>query len=315
MKIAVNDSAVTRGDIDFSAFENLGETKFFGEISTKKLYALARDCEAIVVNKVFVDKAFLDNCPEIRYVGVFATGYNVIDVEECKKRGIVVTNVPDYSTYAVAQHVFALLLNLYGSTEKYISSVAAGDWTRSKTFCYFPWEIKELCGKTFGILGYGNIGKRVAAIASAFGAEPIICTRTPPQNCPYALADFETLLKKSDILSLHCPLTPATSRIIDGGATEKMKDGATLINTARGGLLDEFAVRRALDIGKLAGAGLDVVDVEPMKADNPLLNAPNCIITPHIAWAPRETRQRLVDTAAENLRKFIEGEKVENRVN
>ena len=307
MKIAIDYSSVTNGDLGFEEFEKLGECKYFGVIPRDELFALAADCDAIIVNKVPVDGALLDACPKIKYVGVFATGYNVIDIEACRKRGVTVCNVPNYSTNSVAQHVFALILSLYGKIPEYAASVAAGDWIKSKNFTYFSWGTFEVYGKTLGILGYGNIGKAVAKIASAFGMKVVISTRTKPQNCPYKVVSLEDMLRVSDIVTLHCPQTPATLKIINKDTISLMKDGAILINTARGGVIDEYAVREALDCGKLAGAGVDVLSAEPMSADNPLYGAKNCIITPHIAWVPQEARIRLLQVSAENLRKFIEG--------
>ena len=293
--------------MDFSEFSGLGEVKFFGEIPREELFDLCADRDALIVNKVEVDEALLAACPNLKYVGTFATGYNVVDIEACRRRGVTVCNAPNYSTHSVSQHVFALLLNFYGQISKYTSSVAAGDWIRSKTFTYFPYPTYELYGKTFGVFGYGNIGKSVAKIAEAFGANVVVSTRTPPKGCPYKIADFEELLKTSDILSLHCPLTEKTANLIDAKALRLMKSNAVLINTARGGLVDEAALADALNSGKIAGACLDTVAVEPMRADNPLYGAKNCLITPHIGWVPRETRKRLLGIAAGNLRAFMEG--------
>lgn len=307
MKIAVNTSALTKGDLNFSELEKLGEIKYFGELPREELYKLASDCGAIIVNKVEIDEEFLNRCPQIKYVGTFATGYNVVDIKACRARGVTVCNVPDYSTHAVSQHVFALLLSFYGSVSEYTRSVADGDWIKSKTFTYFPFDTHELYGKTFGIFGYGNIGKAAAKIAEAFGAKVIVSTRTRPGDCPYELVSFDELLKRSDILSLHCPLTEATAKIINENSLDKMKSCAVLVNTARGGLVDENALANALNGGKIAGACLDTVAVEPMLADNPLRTAKNCIITPHIAWVATETRTRLLGIAVENLRAFLSG--------
>lgn len=307
MKIVIDNAAFSGDDIDFDDFKALGEVAYINEPSREKLFCTARGCDAIIVNKVIIDRAFLDACPTIKYVGVFATGYNVVDTALCRERGVTVCNVPGYSTNAVAQHVFALILSIYGQIPKYVASVEAGDWTRSRTFCYFPWRTYEIAGKTLGILGYGNIGKAVAEIAKAFGMNVVISTRTPPQNCPYEIVTFGEMLAKSDIVTLHCPLNPSTEKIIDGRAISLMKDGAVLINTARGGLIDEEALRGALESGKLSAAGLDVVSEEPMKPSNPLLGAKNCFITPHVAWTPLETRKRLLKIAAQNLKAFIEG--------
>lgn len=307
MKIAVNTSALTLGDLDFSALEELGEVKYFGEISRAELKRLVSDCGALIVNKVIVDEELLAACPGLKYVGTFATGYNVVDVAACRARGITVCNVPDYSTHSVSQHVFALLLALYGRIREYSASVDGGDWIKSRTFTYFPWATHELYGKTFGIVGYGHIGRAVAKIAEAFGAEVKIYTRTPPANCPYECVSFEDILGASDILSLHCPLNAATEKLIDAAALQKMKKGAVLINTARGGLVDEAALKSALESGRLAGAGLDTLCEEPMSADCPLFGVKNCIITPHIGWVPQETRRRLLGIAVSNLKAFLNG--------
>ncbi len=308
MKIAVNTSAISyNDDLDLSGFELLGDVKFFGEISREELFALCADRDALIVNKVEVDEALLSACPSLKYVGTFATGYNVVDIEACRRHGVTVCNAPDYSTHSVSQHVFALLLNFYGKISEYTASVAAGDWIRSKTFCYFPFPTTELYGKTFGIHGYGNIGKSVAKIAEAFGANVVISTRTPPQDCPYKLVDFEEMLRVSDIVSLHCPLNEKTAKIINARTLSLMKKTAVLINTARGGLVNEAALAEALNGGKIAGACLDTVSVEPMLPDNPLFGAKNCLITPHVGWVPQETRQRLVGIVMGNLRAYIDG--------
>ena len=309
MKIAINVSALG-DDLDLSPFEKLGECKFFGDITRKELFELCADADALIVNKLEVDEKLLDACPSIKYVGTFATGYNVVDIAACRKHGVTVCNAPDYSTHAVSQHTFALLLALYGKTGEYSSSVNAGDWIRSKTFCYFTYPTHELYGKTFGILGYGNIGKAVAKIADAFGAKVIISTRTKPENCPYECVSLDELLKTSDVVSLHCPLNEKTAGIIDGRALGLMKGDAVLINTARGGLVDEQALADALNKDKIAGAGLDTVAAEPMRADNPLYRAENCVITPHMAWTAHETRARLIGIVAGNLQAFIDGKPV-----
>ncbi len=311
MKIAINTSAISyNGDMDFAEFERLGEIKYFGEIPREELFALCADCNALIVNKVEVDEALLAACPDLKYVGTFATGYNVVDIEACRRRGVTVCNAPDYSTHSVSQHVFALLLNLYGKISEYTSSVAAGDWIKSKTFCYYPYPTYELSGKTFGVFGYGNIGKSVAKIAEAFGATVVICTRTPPKDCPYKQVSFEEMLKICDIISLHCPLTDKTAKLIDKKALSLMKKTSVLINTARGGLVDEVALAAALNEGRIAGACLDTVAVEPMRADNPLYGAKNCLITPHIGWLPKETRQRLLEIVAGNLKAYMEGKPI-----
>lgn len=306
MIIAANTTSLC-DDLDLSPLEELGECRYFGELSREELFAVCRDADALLINKITVDEELLSACPRLKYVGTFATGYDLIDLQACRKRGITVCNAPDYSTHAVAQHTFALLLSLYGRISEYTASVAKGDWIKSKAFCYFPYPTRELYGKTFGVLGYGNIGKAVAKIAEAFGANVIISTRTPPKDCPYKSTDLDGLLKESDIISLHCPLTPATARVIDEKAIGKMKKSAVIINTARGGLLDEKAVAEALNSGRIAGACLDTVDGEPMLATNPLYGAKNCLITPHVAWVAHETRARLIGIVADNLKSFLNG--------
>ena len=313
MKIALNTSGLGE-NADLSEFEKLGEIICFEEVEREELFRIVSDCDALLVNKVIVDEDLIAACPKLKYVGVFATGYNVVDTVACKRRGITVCNVPGYSTNPVSQHVFALLLNVLGAIDKYTASVAAGDWIKSKSFTYFPYPTYELYGKTFGVYGYGNIGKTVAKIADAFGAKVIICTRTPPQNCPYPLVSREEIFKNSDILSLHCPMMEATANLVNEQTLSLMKKNAVLINTARGGLVDEAALANALNSGLIAAACVDTISVEPMKPDNPLLKAKNCYITPHIAWTAKETRERLIKIAADNLRAFKEG-KPQNVVN
>lgn len=308
MKIAINTSAISfTDDLDFSEFEKLGDVRYFGELERSQLFEFCKDVDALIVNKVIVDEALLSACPDIKYVGTFATGYNVVDIEACRKRGITVCNAPDYSTHPVGQHVFALLLALYGKISEYVGSVKEGGWLNSKTFCYFPYPTREFYGKTFGIYGYGNIGKYVARIAEAFGANVVICTRTPPQNCPYRQVTFEEMLKICDVVSLHCPLTPVTAKLINRDTLALMKRDAVLINTARGGLVDEQALADALNSGAIAGARLDTVAEEPMLRNNPLFGAKNCLITPHIGWTPHETRVRLLNIVAGNLKAYIDG--------
>lgn len=314
MNILIHTAGITNGDVDFSPFLSLGNVEFLGEVPREQFLSKLSDKNAVVVNKAIVDREFLESAPKLKYVGVFATGYNYIDLAECTKRGITVCNVPDYSTHSVSQHTFAMLLSFYGKIGKYVQSVKDGDWVKSKSFCYFPWPTRELYSKTLGIYGYGSIGKAVAKIAEAFRMNVIIYTRTPPLNCPYKVVTKEEIFKESDVLSLHCPLTKQTEGIVNAETLALMKKDAVLINTARGGLVDEQALADALNGGRLAGACLDTVAVEPMLADNPLLTAKNCLITPHIAWVAEETRERLIRLAYENLKKFIEGTPI-NKVN
>ena len=311
MKLVILDGyCLNPGDLSWAGLEALGELTVYDRTpldNEEEIAARIGGCEIVLTNKTPISRSVLDRCPQVRYIGLLATGYNVVDVDAARERNIPVCNVPGYSTHSVSQHVFALLLCFFGKTDKYINSVANGDWIKSKSFCYFPWNTAELYGKTFGILGYGSIGKAVARIADAFGMKVIVNTRTTPDNCGYRVVDRETLFRQSDILSLHCPLTEQTKNIVNAKTLSLMKQSAVIVNTARGGLIDEAALADALNFGKIAGACLDTVAEEPMLADNPLLGAKNCIITPHIGWAPRETRERLLKIALQNLKSFIDG--------
>ena len=308
MKItSVDLCTVSAGDIDFSPLDELGEVLYYDVLTPGGLALAARDAEALLVNKAQVDEVLLEACPKLKYVGTYATGYNNVDLAACTRRGITVCNVPGYSTSAVAQHAFALLLCLCGNIDKYSASVANGDWKRSKSFSYMPWQTRELSGLTFGVYGYGNIGRRAAQIASAFGMNVIVCTRTPPADCPYELVTREEIFARSDVLSLHCPLTEQTKGLVNAHTLSLMKRSAILINTARGGLVDEAALAAALNSERIAGAGLDVLAEEPMAKGCPLFKARHTVITPHIAWIPKETRTRLVQAVANNLKCFIQG--------
>lgn len=308
MKIALVDRCtVSTGDMDFSAIEALGDVSFYDLLTPEQLVAVARDADVLLVNKAEVTRGLIAECRRLKYVGTFSTGYNNIDLAALSERGIVCCNVPGYSTGAVCQHTFALLLMFLGKTDKYAASVAAGDWKLSKSFCYMPWAMSEVQGKTFGVYGYGGIGRAVAKVAEAFGMRVIVHTRSVPEDCPYELVEKSEIFQRSDFLSFHCPLTPQTAGIINADTLALMKGDAVIINTARGGLADESALAAALNGGRIGGACLDTLAREPMSADNPLYGARNCIITPHIAWAPSETRGRLVRIVAENLAAFISG--------
>ena len=263
--------------------------------------------------QVFPPAEVMAACPDLKYIGLFATGFNNIDVDYAAAHGITVCNVPGYSTEAVAQHSFALLLAITDRCHEYNRTVAEGDWIRSRTFAYFPIPLAELCGKTIGIVGYGAIGRRMGDMARAFGMRVLVCGRRPIPDTDVEQVSFEELLRRADVVSMHCPLNADSEGMMDAAAFAKMKRGAIFINTARGGLVDEHALRAALDSGHLMGAGVDVLQVEPMTEDCPLLGAPNCIITPHIAWAGVETRHRLMGVVAENIRRFLAGDPI-NRV-
>ncbi|ULQ58988.1 D-2-hydroxyacid dehydrogenase [Brucepastera parasyntrophica] len=313
MKIVILDgNALSPGDISWDGFRRFGEIEVYPRTAQEEAAERIGSAEAVIINKIKITEELLERCPSVKYVGVLATGYNVVDTAAAARHGVTVTNVPDYSTAAVSQHVFSLILEFTNSVQKHSDSVHNGDWVRCPDFCYWKYPLMELQGKTFGIFGFGNIGRSVARIAAAFGMNAICHTRDPKKitgsELPVESVSLEALFARSDVLTLHAPLTEETRYIINDSALAKMKPAAILINTARGPLVDEAAVRKALDSKKLAGYGCDVLSAEPMRSDNPLLNAPNCLITPHIAWAPLETRQRLMDIAVENLAAFIRGE-------
>lgn len=312
--VSLDTHTLSAGDLDFSVIEALGDVKFYDILTEEEILKVTRDAEMLLVNKVNVTRKLIDNCPELKYVGTYSTGYNNVDLAALNERGIVCCNVPGYSTHAVCQHVFALLLMAEGSTDHYRASVDAGDWVKSKSFCYFKWPMFEVFGKTFGVYGYGSIGRAVARVAEAFGMKVLVHSRTQPKDCPYEYVSEDEIFRRSDYLSLHCPLTAATEKMINAASLAKMKKSAVLINTARGGLVDEAALAEALNSGTIRGACLDVLTQEPMEQGNPLLGARNCIITPHIAWGPAETRARLLNIVAENIKAFING-KPQNVVN
>lgn len=307
MKITILDgNALNPGDLSWSKLEEFGEVVFYPRTSPEQVAERIGDSEVILLNKVNITEEVLSKCPNLKYIGVQATGYNVIDLESCSKHGITVTNVPSYSTAGVAQLVFAFITGFADMVQMHSDSVMAGDWCKAPDFCYWKKPLIELEGKTLGIFGYGSIGSRVAQIGKAFGMKVIVCTRTPKPEIENPV-DFDTLLTQSDFLTLHSPLTEKTTGIINKDTLSKMKNSSYLINTARGMLVNEKDVREALDNRTIAGYACDVVSNEPMDSTSPLLGAPNCIITPHIAWAATETRQRLLDAVVENLRAFLSG--------
>jgi len=308
MKIVILDSdTITNGDISFSDFAKFGSVIRYGLTDEKRVVERIRGAEIILCNKTPITREVIESSPDLKYIGLFATGYNNVDLECAHEKGIVVANVPGYSTDGVAQLVFSFMLELYGSLSKYRTSVNSGEWKSSPTFSYFPFPIFTLSGKTIGIIGYGEIGKRVSEIALAFGMRVLVHTRTPRNDDRVSFVDFDTLLSESDIVSVHCPLNAASEKMMNASAFGKMKDGAVFINTARGPIVDENALRDALLSGKLMGAGIDVLEHEPMAEDCPLYNVKNCIITPHIAWAALETRKRLLEIAADNVEAYLGG--------
>ena len=314
MDIAVLEKhTLTRGDVDFSPLEKLGSVRYVRCKEEGEIIAAAKGCTAILCNKVLITRKVLSSLPEVKYVGIFATGYNNVDLTAARELGVTVTNVPGYSGAAVAQHVIALILHFYSKVDVYDKAVRAGEWEGQECFSYFPYPMQEISGKTLGIFGCGDIGKRVAKAADALGMKVLVYTRTTPAGCPYELVGKEELFARSDVLTLHCPLTEDTANLINAGTLALMKKDAILINTARGGLVDEGALYTALTSGKIRAAALDVLTQEPPRG-NALIGLENCVITPHVAWAPAETRNRLVKIAAENLAAFMRGEIVNNVV-
>ncbi|TYO96391.1 glycerate dehydrogenase [Geothermobacter ehrlichii] len=314
MKIVYLDAhAANPGDLDWSSLEALGEVAIYDRTPQEKVLERIGDAEAVLTNKVPFDRERLQALPHLRYIGVTATGYNIVDVEAARERGVIVTNIPAYSTASVAQMVFALLLELTQNVGHHHHLVRWGHWTEAPDFCFWDRPLIELEGMTMGLVGFGQIGRRVARIARAFGMEVQVHTRTPeryrdrPENRDVRFVGLEELLQSSDVVSLHCPLSAETERLLDARRLALLKPSAFLINTARGALVDETALARALKEKQLAGAGLDVLSVEPPPGDNPLLTAPNCFITPHVAWATKAARQRLLDYLVANLRAFIDG--------
>ncbi len=311
MKIVVLDgNALNPGDLDWSEIKSLGDFTLYPRTSPEDMIKRIGDAEIVITNKTFITAEIMDSCKNMKYIGVLATGYNTIDVKAAKERGIVVCNIPSYSTDSVAQFVFAHILNVFCDVSGHNEHVKDGGWTNCPDFCYWLHPLWELKGKTLGIIGYGQIGQAVAKIADAFGMKVLACAAHPKEGC----CDIDTVFENSDIISLHCPLTADNANLINHKSINKMKDGVVIINTARGGLVCEADLADALNSGKVLAAGVDVLSSEPPKADNPLLSAKNCYITPHIAWAPRETRQRLMDIAVSSLKAFLEGHPI-NTVN
>lgn len=305
MKIVVLDGYTENpGDLSWGPLQELGELTVYDRTPPEAVLERIGDAEAIYTNKTVLSRELIQAMPSVRFIGVLATGYNVVDVQAARERGIVVCNIPTYGTDAVAQYVFALLLELCHRVAHHAQAVQEGRWTACPDFCFWDYPLIELSGKTMGIVGYGRIGQRTAQIARAFGMQVLAYDAfVKAEEC----VPLDELLERSDVVSLHCPLFPETKHIIRGETIARMKDGAILINTSRGPLVDEAALREALTSGKLYGAAVDVVSTEPVQPDNPLLGLENCLITPHIAWAPRESRQRLMDIAVENLRCFLRG--------
>lgn len=308
MKIVILDSyAANPGDLSWEAIARQGELTVYDRTDPAEVIARIGDAEAVYTNKTVITDETMAACPNLKLISVLATGYNVVDTAAARSRGIAVCNVPAYSTRDVAQMVFALLLEICHHVGHHAETVRQGRWTSSKDFCYWDYAPMALYGKTMGIVGFGQIGQAVARLAKAFGMEVLVHSRTVRDCADVTFCDLDTLLANADVVSLHCPLTEKTERMIRSETIAEMKDGAILLNTGRGPLLDEADVAAALRSGKLAALGADVVSKEPITADNPLLTAPNCFLTPHIAWATKEARTRLLAVSAENLRQFLRG--------
>lgn len=313
MKIVVLDGyCLNPGDLQWDAFRAMGDFAVYDRTSPDKLLKRAEDAEVLLTNKTIIDAKAMDSLPSLKYIGVLATGYNVVDIAAAKARGIIVTNIPAYSGQSVAQMVFAHLLNITQSVGHYAAENTNGRWSNCADFSYTDTTLIELAGKTMGIVGLGDTGMRVARIALAMGMKVVALTSKTSLPEGIESVSKETLFKTSDVLSLHCPLTEDTRHIIDATTLAMMKPTAIVINTGRGPLIDEDALAEALNSERLFAAGLDVLAIEPPKADNPLLTARNCFITPHIAWATREARQRLMKIAEDNLKAFAAGCPINN---
>ena len=307
MKILVTDSLSLKShnDLSLEALGQFGEVVEYEDITRDELLREIKDKDIILTNKVIIDREVMENAPRLRYIGLFATGYNNIDITAAKEKGIVVANAGSYSTNAVAQQVIGYILANYTKISQYDEFVKQDGWLKSKCFAPLVFATDEVYDKTLGIVGYGSIGQAVEKVALALGMRVLVYTRTPREGEKFV--DFDTLLKESDIISMHCPLTEQTKDLMNAEAFEKCKDGAFFINTARGGVVDEFALFDALKSGKLSGAAVDVLKSEPMSEECPLINAPNIIITPHTAWAPLKTRQRLLGIVCDNIQAFLDG--------
>ncbi|HEX2927043.1 MAG TPA: D-2-hydroxyacid dehydrogenase [Ruminiclostridium sp.] len=314
MKIVVLDGyTLNPGDMSWDAMGQLGELVVYDRTPADKIIERIENAEIVLTNKVILTRGVLEKTPSVKYIGVMATGYNVVDTDAARELGITVTNVPAYSTNSVAQIVFAFILEFCHHIGEHNRAIQEGQWTNSPDFSFWNYLLIEINNKTLGIIGFGAIGQTVAKIAEAFGMKVLFHSRT--QKSAYETANIksatlEEVLVKSDFISLHCPLTEQTKGLINKETISKMKDGTFLINTSRGPVINEQDVADALNSGKLAGLGADVVSAEPIHADNPLLKAKNCILTPHFAWAPKEARDRLMDTLMKNISAFIDGSPV-----
>lgn len=302
MKIIILDGVtVNPGDLSWDGLAQMGELEVYDRTAPDEIIERITDADAVFTSKCKITADIMDACPTVKFIATLATGYDNIDIAAAKERGIAVCNVPAYSTASVTQHVFALLLEITNGVALHANAVSAGEWTASPDFCLIKQPVLQLAGRSLGIIGYGNIGKSVGAVAEAFGMTVNVYSKDPEAAV------------KSDIITLHCPATPENQGFINKEFISRMKDGAILINTARGALVNEEDLAEALKSGKLAAAAVDVVNGEPPRADNPLLHAPNIIVTPHVAWASGEARRTICDTCVSNLKSWIDGEKL-NRI-
>lgn len=310
MKIVVLDGhSANPGDLSWDALKELGDLTVYPRTSADRIVECSKEADIILLNKVMMTKEVMDKLPKLKYIGVLATGYNIVDTDYAHERGIVVSNIPAYSTDSVVQMTFAHILNITNQVGHYAAQVRNNRWSNNEDFCYWDAPLMELSGKTIGIVGLGNIGMRVATIARHFGMDVFALTSKESANLPSGIqkTTLNGLLSISDVLSLHCPLTQDTNQMINAERLALMKPGSILINTGRGQLVDETAVAHALSTGHLAGYGADVMAMEPPSKDNPLLKQPHAYFTPHIAWASKEARTRLINVAVENVKAFVEG--------
>lgn len=314
MKIVILDGyTINPGDLSWSALEKHGELMVYDRTPKECIVSRIGDAEAVMTSKCVLTSEVMSQCPNLKWIGILATGINMVDLEYASSNNILVTNIPAYSTESVAQFTFSLLLEICNQVKVHDDAVHAGQWQNAKDFCFCLTPQKELAGKTFGIIGYGNIGRRVAKIAEAFGMKILISSRYPDPSFEtdnIAFASLDELLAVSDVISLHCPLTDSNKGFINQAVISHMKDGVILLNTSRGPLINEQDLAQALVAGKVFAAGLDVLSVEPPRNDNPLIGLQNCIITPHIAWISKESRTRLIDTAVSNLESWLAGENI-----
>jgi glycerate dehydrogenase len=311
--VILEGHASNPGDLSYEPLKALGDVTIYDRTPKHKVIEYSKDAEILLINKTVLGKEELEKLPKLKYIGVLATGYNVVDLDAAKNLGIIVTNIPNYSTKSVAQMTFALLLELCNHVQEHSEAVKNGDWANSKDFCFWNHPLMELDGKTLGIIGFGSIGKKVSEIATALGMKVIANSRTITDETDrknFKWVSLDELFREADVVSLHCPLFPETKGIINKENLSKMKSSAFLINTSRGPLIVEEDLAYALNNNIIAGAALDVLSAEPPAINNPLFTSQNCIITPHIAWATKEARQRLLNIAVENIKAFIKGEVV-----